>query len=84
MRTPKLKLEIEALAVESFHTAPAADGRGTVYGAQEGAFAAFGADSECTDPCMSEESWCPILSCGSSCDPGTTVPEPGGPGTFTG
>jgi hypothetical protein len=66
MRT--LKLDVEALAVESFHTAPAADGRGTVHGAQ---------DSECTDPCLSEESWCPILSCGSSCDPETTVPEPG-------
>ncbi|HEX8695538.1 MAG TPA: hypothetical protein VF746_24205 [Longimicrobium sp.] len=77
MRTPKLKLEIEALAVESFPTAPAADGRGTVHGAQEGAFAGVGADTGCTAPCLSEESWCPILSCGSSCDPETTVPEPG-------
>ena len=74
-----LKLEIDALAVESFHTAAAADARGTVHAAQDG-FVAFGAE-ECTVP--SDDSWCPILSCGSSCDP-ETVPVPTGPDQPTG
>jgi len=39
-----LKLDVEALVVESFQTVPAADGRGTVHGAGDRAFEAFGAD----------------------------------------
>lgn len=62
-----LKLEIDALAVESFPTAAAAGARGTVHGALYGFVG--GADTDCTVP--SDESNCPIMSCGSSCDPDT-------------
>ncbi len=69
-----LKLEIEALTVDSFHTAPAAAARGTVRGAQDRLIAYD--DTECP----SGVSACPILSCGSSCDPicptGPGQPEP--------
>jgi len=78
-----LKLDLDELAVESFHTAEAAQTRGTVHGAQD-RYAAVGADTGCTAPCLSEESWCPILSCGSSCDPETTDPQPTGPALPTG
>ena len=79
-----LKLEIDALEVESFHTVALVEDRGTVHGAQDGAFVGFGDDTGCTDPCLSEESWCPIESCGSSCDPEPAVPEPGRPAELTG
>lgn len=61
-----LKLEIDALAVESFHTAAATDARGTVHAAQDH-FVAVGADTGCP----TGASGCPIMSCGSSCDPDT-------------
>ncbi|HEX6747064.1 MAG TPA: hypothetical protein VF092_07170 [Longimicrobium sp.] len=71
-----LKLDVDALAVESFHTAAAAGARGTVRGAQD-RFVVN--DTGCTEPCLSEGSWCPIESCGSSCEPAcdTTVPVTG-------
>lgn len=82
----KLTLDPETLRVESFLTAAASSARGTVRGAQQlGAITvadlpAGGRDSECTGPCMSNQSECPIMSCGSSCDPETvavTVPATG-------
>jgi hypothetical protein len=71
----KLTLEIDGLAVESFHTATATDARGTVRGALGGLMAA-GDDTDCTVP--SDGSYCPIMSCGSSCD-ANTEPLPTGP-----
>ena len=59
----KLKLDPEALLVETFRTASAPAGRGTIHGAR----AVIGGDSGCTEPCMSNQSECPILSCGSDC-----------------
>lgn len=79
--TSKLKLDLAELRVESFRVAGAADARGTVRGAADALGAALpgaGGDSGCTDPCMSYQSQCPILSCGSGCDPET---QPAGPGT---
>lgn len=64
----KLKLNPEALRVETFRTASAPAGRGTVHGARA-IVPGVGGDSGCTEPCMSNESECPILSCGSDCDP---------------
>jgi hypothetical protein len=79
-----LKLDIDTLAVESFHTAAALERRGTVHAAEQDGFVPVGADTGCTAPCLSEESWCPIMSCGSSCDPETTGPQPTGPVQPTG
>lgn len=83
----KLKLDPETLRVESFGTVPTGAGAGTVYGAQDRVFAGIGAaqDTGCTQPCLSEESVCPILSCGSSCDPdGEIVTHPDQPAGTTG
>ena len=80
--TSKLKLDLAGLRVVSFPVAGAAGGRGTVRGAADAFGAALpgagGGDSGCTDPCMSYQSQCPILSCGSGCDPET---QPVGPET---
>lgn len=66
----KLTLNPESLRVESFLTAARPTGRGTVHGARAVVVPELpGGDSGCTDPCMSNESQCPILSCGSDCDP---------------
>lgn len=83
----KLTLDPETLRVESFLTAATPTARGTVRGAQQlgvitvADFPVGGdRDSECTGPCMSNQSECPIMSCGSSCDPETvavTVPATG-------
>ncbi len=82
----KLTLDPETLQVESFLTAATSTARGTVRGAQQLGVITMadlpvnGRDSECTGPCMSNQSECPILSCGSSCDPETvavTVPVTG-------
>jgi len=79
----KLTLDPETLRVESFLTAATSTARGTVRGAQQLGVITVAdlpaRDSECTGPCMSNQSECPILSCGSSCDPETvaTVPVSG-------
>jgi hypothetical protein len=83
----KLTLDPETLRVESFLTAAASPTRGTVRGEQQAGVITVaelpgggGFGSECTDGCMSGQSECPILSCGSSCDPETiavTVPVTG-------
>ena len=66
----KLKLDPEALRVETFRTASAPAGRGTVHGARAALVPDIGGgDSACTEPCISNQSECPILSCGSDCDP---------------
>jgi hypothetical protein len=74
----KLTLDPETLRVESFLTAATSTARGTVRGAQQGVItvaempdARIGGG--CTDETMSGESLCPILSCGSSCDPETVA-----------
>ena len=59
----KLKLDLDALRVDSFGTTAAA-GRGTVAGASD----PLPQDTGCTAPCMSGGSDCPITSCGSGCD----------------
>lgn len=73
----KLTLDPEALRVESFQTAARPAGRGTVHGARAEIVpdVPVGRDSGCTEPCMSNESQCPILSCGSDCEPA----QPGWP-----
>jgi hypothetical protein len=67
----KLKLDVEALTVETFATVAGDGRRGTVLGA--GGFDAAretpAEDTGCTAPCMSEESMCEIESCGSTCIP---------------
>ena len=69
----KLTLDPESLCVESFLPSASAVGRGTVRGAQMGVATVpnlpIGVDTGCTAPCMSNQSECPILSCGSDCDP---------------
>ncbi|HET7233391.1 MAG TPA: hypothetical protein VFJ16_25490 [Longimicrobium sp.] len=71
----KLTLDPENLRVESFIAAERPAGRGTVHGARAELVPALPADgSGCTDPCMSNQSECPIESCGSDCGPA-------GPGT---
>jgi hypothetical protein len=66
----KLKLNVEALAVETFATQAANACRGTVLGA---AGVAGGIrtgpveDTGCTAPCMSGDSLCEMESCGSTC-----------------
>jgi hypothetical protein len=66
----KLTLDPDSLRVETFLTAARPAGRGTVHGAQPVVVPDLPrADSGCTDPCMSNESQCPILSCGSDCVP---------------
>jgi len=67
----KLTLDPESLRVESFRTAAAPTVRGTVIAARAEIFPdePVGYGSGCTDECMSNQSQCPILSCGSSCDP---------------
>jgi len=73
----KLTLDPESLRVESFLTAASTAARGTVRGAQVGLATdpvlPGGGDTGCTEPCMSNGSDCPILSCGSDCDPGQAV-----------
>ena len=66
---PKLKLDVEALEVETFATTPAGGRRGTVQ-AHDGSdeVATPVGDTGCTEPCMSGESMCYIVSCGSSCE----------------
>ena len=71
-----LKLDIDGLAVESFHTAAVTEARGTVRGALGGLVPVGGGDTDCTVP--SDGSYCPIMSCGSSCD-ANTEPLPTGP-----
>jgi hypothetical protein len=71
---PKLKLDLDALRVDSFGTTAAAAGRGTVLGENGAVPVVFGRsdplpqDTGCTAPCMSGDSECPIESCGSGCD----------------
>ena len=69
---PKLKLDVEALEVETFATVAESGRRGTVRGAAYDVFAAVretpGDDTGCTAPCMSGESLCEMVSCGSSCE----------------
>jgi hypothetical protein len=75
-----LKLDLDTLAVESFHTADTRGRGGTVHAAQQHGFVAIGAHEECTVP--SDGSMCPIMSCGSSCTPDTepiTGPVPTDP-----
>ena len=75
----KLTLDPESLRVESFRTAVRPAGRGTVHGARADVVPIIpGADTGCTEPCMSNESQCPILSCGSDCDPGQAGVGAGG------
>ncbi|HEX8695539.1 MAG TPA: hypothetical protein VF746_24210 [Longimicrobium sp.] len=65
---PKLKLDLEALAVETFATTPAGGRRGTVRGAAYDGLADTPVeDTGCTAPCMSGDSLCKIESCGSTC-----------------
>jgi hypothetical protein len=66
----KIVLDLDRLHVESFITDTRRGARGTVHAAGAAAGDAP-APSGCTDPCMSEDSWCPILSCGSDCVPDT-------------
>ncbi|HEU4456615.1 MAG TPA: pinensin family lanthipeptide [Longimicrobium sp.] len=72
---PRLKLKLEALAVESFATVAGNGRRGTVRGAAHDAFAGTGdtpvEDTGCTAPCLSGESGCKIISCGSTCEAGS-------------
>jgi hypothetical protein len=78
----KLTLDPETLRVESFLTAATSSARGTVRGAQQAGVITVAEmpgvriGGGCTDETMSGESMCPILSCGSSCDP-ETVPVTG-------
>lgn len=57
MTTPKLKLELDALRVESFDTAAASAARGTVRG--NGRLAAGGCNTDAPD--------CDPITCGPSC-----------------
>ncbi|HEU4456616.1 MAG TPA: hypothetical protein VFR81_26350 [Longimicrobium sp.] len=66
----KLKLDLEALAVETFATTPADGRRGTVHGALAGTADTPAEDTGCTAPCMSGDSMCWIVSCGSTCEAG--------------
>jgi hypothetical protein len=70
----KLTLDPESLRVESFRTASTPNLRGTVNAARADVIPhPPAADTGCTEPCMSNASECPILSCGSDCDPQTGV-----------
>ena len=74
----KLTLDPEALRVETFRTATAPAGRGTIHAARAvigGELLPAARDSECTEPCMSNQSECPIMSCGSDCN--TDQPQTG-------
>lgn len=68
----KLKLDLDALVVESFRTAEAHGRRGTVHGAAYRTVA-VGVETDpveetgCTAPCMSGDSLCEMESCGSTC-----------------
>jgi hypothetical protein len=64
----KLKLDINALAVDSFTIPAARAGVGTIQGAQASLFSCPPAEpTKCTAPCMSGFSRCDMLSCGSTC-----------------
>lgn len=66
----KLKLNLEALTVESFSTDTTNGRRGTVLGAA-GVVVGIRTDpledTGCTAPCMSGDSLCEMESCGSTC-----------------
>jgi len=69
---PKLKLDLDALAVETFVADARTGRRGTVLGA--GALATRDTpvdDTGCTAPCMSGQSLCEMESCGSTCEAGS-------------
>jgi hypothetical protein len=72
---PKLKLDLEALAVETFVADTRTSRRGTVLGA--GALELNTVrdtpanDTGCTAPCMSGQSLCEMESCGSTCEAGS-------------
>ncbi len=70
---PKLKLDVEALTVETFATEASHRRRGTVLGAAALAFRTETPvdDTGCTAPCMSGESLCEMESCGSTCEAGS-------------
>ena len=67
----KLTLDPESLCVESFGTAATPAHRGTVNAARAEIVPRIPVanGTGCTDECMSNQSQCPILSCGSDCDP---------------
>lgn len=72
---PKMKLDVEALTVETFATEASKAPRGTVLGARALTFDAATDtpvdDTGCTAPCMSGESLCEMESCGSTCEAGS-------------
>lgn len=71
---PKLKLDVEALTVETFVPDARTRRRGTVLGAGAVPFAGVDTpldDTGCTAPCMSGESLCEMESCGSTCEAGS-------------
>jgi hypothetical protein len=71
---PKLKLNVEALTVETFATQSANGRRGTVVGAGALPFDVRDTpvgDTGCTAPCMSGDSLCEMESCGSTCEAGS-------------
>jgi hypothetical protein len=72
---PRLKLDVEALTVETFVTVAGNGGRGTVLGAGGVPFGAVrvtpAEDTGCTAPCLSGDSMCEIESCGSTCEAGS-------------
>jgi hypothetical protein len=71
---PKLKLEVEALTVETFATQAGNVRRGTVVGAgalTDDAGDTPVGDTGCTAPCMSGDSLCEMESCGSTCEAGS-------------
>ena len=71
----KLKLDVEALTVETFTTQAGNGRRGTVLGARALPFATVrdepAGDTGCTAPCMSGDSLCEMESCGSTCEAGS-------------
>lgn len=71
----KLRLDVNALVVESFGTAADAAGPGTVHGARAVLDGSGGSDCDVcwsADPCTN----IPVETCTCGCDGGTTVPQP--------
>lgn len=65
---PKLKLALDALAVDTFTTGAAHAERGTIQGAQLTLATCSPAENtKCTSPCFSGLSRCDMISCGSTC-----------------
>jgi hypothetical protein len=82
---PKLRLNVDAIVVETFHTAAGAPFGGTIHGAQYAAFPTDSGGSDCencwsADPCTN----IPIDTCTCGCGAQPITPGPGPAPLLTG